>query len=83
MQPGIEMSAGSKNFTAFGGGPRYCIGADFAKLQMTAFFHCLVTKYRWMIVKGGDIVRRPGLIFPYGIHIQLTEKEGNGSKTVV
>ncbi|KAF6151953.1 hypothetical protein GIB67_010527 [Kingdonia uniflora] len=38
---------------------------------------------RWMIVKGGDIVRRPGLIFPYGIHMQLTEKEGNGSKIVV
>ncbi|KAF6172291.1 hypothetical protein GIB67_024913 [Kingdonia uniflora] len=29
---------------------------------------------QWLIVKGGDIVRRPDLIFPYGIHIQLTEK---------
>ncbi|KAF6147767.1 hypothetical protein GIB67_006740, partial [Kingdonia uniflora] len=80
VQLGMETSAGSKNFIAFGGGPRYCTGADFAKLQMTVFFHCLVTKYRWMIVKGGDIVRRPGLIFPNGIHIQLTDKEANESK---
>ncbi|KAF6141165.1 hypothetical protein GIB67_018255 [Kingdonia uniflora] len=82
-QPGMEMSDGSKNFMAFGGGPRYCTGANFVKLQMTIFFHYLATKYRWMIVKGGDIVRRPGLIFPYGIHIQPTEKEGNERKIVV
>ncbi|KAF6163857.1 hypothetical protein GIB67_024712 [Kingdonia uniflora] len=76
-QPGMDSSARSKNYIPFGGGPRFCTEADFANLQMAVFLHCLVTKYRWMIVKGGDIVRRPGLIFPYGIHIQLTEKEGN------
>ncbi|KAF6148498.1 hypothetical protein GIB67_042457, partial [Kingdonia uniflora] len=83
QQLGMEINAGFKNLMAFGGGPRYYTGADFVKLQMAIFFHCLVTKYRWMIVKEGDIVRRLGLILPYGIHIQLTEKEGNGSKIVV
>ncbi|KAF6160184.1 hypothetical protein GIB67_016620 [Kingdonia uniflora] len=38
QQLGMEMSARYKNFMDFGGGPRYCTGADFAKLQMTVFF---------------------------------------------
>ncbi|KAK8622636.1 hypothetical protein V6N13_117544 [Hibiscus sabdariffa] len=41
-----EQGESSKNFMAFGGGMRFCIGADFAKLQMAVFLHCLVTKYR-------------------------------------
>ncbi|KAK8603145.1 hypothetical protein V6N13_085338 [Hibiscus sabdariffa] len=41
-----EINGASKNFMAFGGGMRFCIGADFAKLQMAVFLHCLVTKYR-------------------------------------
>ncbi|XP_048557837.1 cytochrome P450 87A3-like [Triticum urartu] len=36
----------SKEFMAFGGGLRLCVGVDFAKLQMAIFLHCLVTKYR-------------------------------------
>uniref|UniRef100_A0A8R7TPE4 Cytochrome P450 n=2 Tax=Triticum urartu TaxID=4572 RepID=A0A8R7TPE4_TRIUA len=35
----------SKEFMAFGGGLRLCVGVDFAKLQMAIFLHCLVTKY--------------------------------------
>lgn len=30
---------------AFGGGLRFCSGADFARLQIAIFLHCLVTKY--------------------------------------
>uniref|UniRef100_A0A0E0IV77 Cytochrome P450 n=1 Tax=Oryza nivara TaxID=4536 RepID=A0A0E0IV77_ORYNI len=32
-----------KDFMAFGGGLRLCVGAHFAKLQMAVFLHCLVT----------------------------------------
>jgi len=42
----MEMSAASKHFMAFGGGMRFCVGADFAKVQMAVFLHNLVTKYR-------------------------------------
>ncbi|KAL6894534.1 hypothetical protein ACP4OV_008632 [Aristida adscensionis] len=41
-----EPVGGSKDFMAFGGGLRLCVGADFAKMQMAIFLHCLVTKYR-------------------------------------
>jgi hypothetical protein len=46
LQDTPEPVGGSKDFMAFGGGLRLCVGADFAKLQMAMFIHCLVTKYR-------------------------------------
>lgn len=73
---GIEVNGASKHFMAFGGGMRFCVGTDFTKVQMAVFLHCLVTKYRWQIIKGGNIVRTPGLQFPDGFHIQLMKKDG-------
>ena len=47
MQGTVEPVGGaSKEFMAFGGEVRLCVGADFAKLQMAIFLHSLVTKYR-------------------------------------
>ncbi|WMV40574.1 hypothetical protein MTR67_033959 [Solanum verrucosum] len=43
---GIKLNGATRNFMAFGGGIRYCIGADFAKVQMAVFLHCFVTKYK-------------------------------------
>ncbi|XP_076935261.1 cytochrome P450 87A3-like [Bidens hawaiensis] len=52
----MDQKGASKNFMAFGGGMRFCVGTDFTKVQMAVFLHCLVTKYRWKTVKGGDII---------------------------
>ncbi|XP_056686450.1 cytochrome P450 87A3-like isoform X1 [Spinacia oleracea] len=71
---GGETNGASKHFMAFGGGMRFCVGTDFTKVQMAVFLHCLVTKYRWNPVKGGNIVRTPGLQFPDEFHVQLSEK---------
>ncbi|XP_031737523.1 cytochrome P450 87A3 isoform X2 [Cucumis sativus] len=65
----------SKNFMAFGGGIRFCIGADFAKLQMAVFLHHLVTNYKLKPIKGGNIVRTPGVQFPDGFHVQILNKD--------
>ncbi|KAK1374411.1 Cytochrome P450, family 87, subfamily A, polypeptide 2 [Heracleum sosnowskyi] len=70
----MEQKGASKNFMAFGGGMRFCVGTDFTKVQMAVFLHCLVTKYRFILVKGGDIVRTPGLQFPSGLHIKVSER---------
>ncbi|XP_074330639.1 cytochrome P450 87A3-like [Apium graveolens] len=70
----MEQKGASKNFMAFGGGMRFCVGTDFTKVQMAVFLHCLVTKYRFLLVKGGDIVRTPGLQFPNGVHIKISDK---------
>ncbi|GMY09494.1 cytochrome P450 87A3-like [Fagus crenata] len=71
---GKELHSGSKTFMAFGGGVRLCVGADFAKLQFAIFIHYLITKYRWKFTKGEDIIRRPGLVFPNGLTIEISEK---------
>ncbi|KAJ6388714.1 hypothetical protein OIU77_027136 [Salix suchowensis] len=72
---GMELNGASKKFMAFGGGMRFCVGTEFTKVQMAVFLHCLVTKYRWQAIKGGNIVRTPGLQFPSGYHIQLMERD--------
>ncbi|KAF9593011.1 hypothetical protein IFM89_019738 [Coptis chinensis] len=72
---GMEVNGGaSKHFMAFGGGLRFCVGTDFTKVQMAVFLHCLLTEYRWIAVKGGDIVRTLGLSFPNGFHVQILKK---------
>ncbi|KAF3952299.1 hypothetical protein CMV_022133 [Castanea mollissima] len=71
---GKDLHAGSKTFMAFGGGVRLCVGADVAKLLMASFLHYLITKYRWTVTKGGDIIRKPGLVFPDGLYIKISEK---------
>ncbi|KAF5816111.1 putative cytochrome P450 [Helianthus annuus] len=72
---GMELKGSSKTFMVFGGAQRYCVGADLARLQMAIFLHCLVTKYWWQPIKGGDIVRTPALQFPNGFHVQFFEKD--------
>ncbi|KAL0393490.1 UNVERIFIED_CONTAM: cytochrome [Sesamum latifolium] len=72
---GIDTNGASRNFMAFGGGMRFCVGTDFTKVQMAVFLHCLVTKYKWKAIKGGDILRTPGLQFPNGFHIHISEKD--------
>ncbi|KAM3369180.1 hypothetical protein ACQJBY_011085 [Aegilops geniculata] len=69
-----EITGGTKHFMAFGGGLRFCVGTDLTKVLMATFIHNLVTKYRWKTVKGGNIVRTPGLGFPDGFDIQLFPK---------
>ncbi|KAM0826588.1 hypothetical protein ACQ4PT_068790 [Festuca glaucescens] len=68
------VGGASKEFMAFGGGMRLCVGADFAKMQIAIFLHCLVTKYRWKAIKGGTMVLSPGLQFPDGFHIHILPK---------
>ncbi|ESQ29065.1 hypothetical protein EUTSA_v10023919mg [Eutrema salsugineum] len=72
---GSESTNASKNFLAFGGGMRFCVGTDFTKVQMAVFLHSLVTKYRWEEISGGNIIRTPGLQFPNGYHVRLKKKE--------
>lgn len=71
---GGEINGASKHFMAFGGGMRFCVGADFAKVQMAVFLHCLVTKYRWQATKGGNIMRNPGLQFPDGFYVRFAKR---------
>ncbi|XP_051137451.1 cytochrome P450 87A3-like isoform X2 [Andrographis paniculata] len=72
---GTDTHGASRNFMAFGGGMRFCVGTEFTKVQMAVFLHCLVTKYRLKAIEGGEILRTPGLQFPKGFHVQIYEKK--------
>ncbi|XP_062088669.1 cytochrome P450 87A3-like [Humulus lupulus] len=71
---GKKLHVGSKTFMPFGGGIKLCAGADYAKLQVAIILHYLVSNYRWTIVKGGNIIRKPAVVFPDGLHIKISEK---------
>ncbi|KAL4384641.1 hypothetical protein GQ457_15G001970 [Hibiscus cannabinus] len=71
---GQELNAGSKFFMGFGSGMRLCAGAEFVKLQIAILLHHLVTKYRWTVMKDGKAVRQPGLRFPEGFYVQISNK---------
>ncbi|KAK6947726.1 Cytochrome P450, partial [Dillenia turbinata] len=71
---GMELNGASRHFMAFGGGMRFCVGTEFTKVQMAVFLHCLVTRFRWQTIWGGDIVRTPGLQFPNGFHVHVSER---------
>ncbi|KAL3685967.1 hypothetical protein R1sor_003989 [Riccia sorocarpa] len=47
-------------FIPFGGGPRTCLGNEFAKIQMIIFIHHLVRRFRWSITDPNEpVVRDP------------------------
>ncbi|PON85217.1 Cytochrome P450, E-class, group IV [Trema orientale] len=71
---GKKLHTASKTFMPFGGGIRLCVGADYAKLQVTIVLHYLVTNYRWTIVKGGEIIRKPAVVFRDGLYIKISKK---------
>ncbi|CAO2163125.1 unnamed protein product [Urochloa humidicola] len=73
-QDKTKQIALKKNFMPFGGGIRLCLGADFSKLFISLFLHVLVTNYRWIEIKGGEVSRVAEMVIPQGYHIQLIPK---------
>ncbi|XP_004298750.1 PREDICTED: cytochrome P450 87A3-like [Fragaria vesca subsp. vesca] len=77
-----KESGASKDFMAFGGGLRSCVGAEFGKVKMAVFVHFLVTKYRWEVI-GGKTVRNYTIQFPGGFHIRMQQKDTrNGEQPI-
>ncbi|XP_030442258.1 cucurbitadienol 11-hydroxylase-like [Syzygium oleosum] len=69
-----ESDAMRKNFMPFGWGMKQCAGAEYARVFLATFMHVLVTKYRYIKVKRGEIRRNPILNLGEGLHIKVMEK---------
>jgi cytochrome P450 len=47
-------------FVPFGGGPRVCLGMEYARLEMAVLSVLLCRSYRWELVPGQDLSTAPG-----------------------
>ncbi|XP_047340145.1 abietadienol/abietadienal oxidase [Impatiens glandulifera] len=61
-------------FTPFGGGARFCPGAELARLQIAIFLHYFVTTYRWKQTREDRISFFPSARLANGFQIQLAKR---------
>ncbi|GFP88536.1 abietadienol/abietadienal oxidase [Phtheirospermum japonicum] len=63
----------SPYFAPFGGGARFCPGAELARLQIALFLHYFITTFRWRQVKEDKMSFFPSARLVNGFQIQLTK----------
>ncbi|KAL3529615.1 hypothetical protein ACH5RR_008937 [Cinchona calisaya] len=61
-------------FAPFGGGARFCPGAELARLQIALFLHYFVTTFRWSQLKEDRMSFFPSARLINGFQIQLRMK---------
>ncbi|GAA0144999.1 oxygenase [Lithospermum erythrorhizon] len=62
----------SRVFAPFGGGTRFCPGAELARLQIALFLHKFVTTFRWKQLKEDQMSFFPSARLVNGFQIQIT-----------
>ncbi|KAI3454270.1 hypothetical protein Pfo_010933 [Paulownia fortunei] len=63
----------SPYFAPFGGGSRFCPGAELARLQIALFLHYFLTTFRWRQVKEDQMSFFPSARLVNGFQIQLSK----------
>ncbi|XP_028805602.1 abietadienol/abietadienal oxidase-like [Neltuma alba] len=75
MDPGNEEKRNWRSspfYAPFGGGARFCPGAELARLQIALFLHYFVTTYRWTQEKEDRMSFFPSARLVNGFEIRLT-----------
>ncbi|CAK9197081.1 unnamed protein product [Sphagnum troendelagicum] len=63
-------------YMPFGGGPRICLGLEFARTEMVVFLHYLVLNYEWNMVDPNEgVVRNPLPVFQKGLPLKIRKKQ--------
>ena len=63
------------SFVAFGGGPRICVGMEFARIETLVTMHYLVRRFRWKLCCKNDTFARDPMPLPlHGLPIELEQK---------
>ncbi|KAG2645736.1 taxadiene 5-alpha hydroxylase-like [Panicum virgatum] len=66
------------SFVAFGGGPRICVGMEFARIETLVTMHHLVRRFRWKLCCKEDTFARDPMPSPlHGLPIQLENKSSH------
>ncbi|CAL0322323.1 unnamed protein product [Lupinus luteus] len=67
-------------YAPFGGGARFCPGAELARLQIALFLHYFVTTYRWTQIKEDKMSFFPCARLVNGFEIRLTRRQDHETK---
>lgn len=60
------------SFTPFGGGPRMCLGQEFARLEILVFMHNIVKRFKWELLIPNEKFRYDPMLEPSkGLPIRL------------
>ncbi|CAN8235078.1 unnamed protein product [Cochlearia groenlandica] len=65
----------SPYYCPFGGGTRFCPGAELARLQIALFLHYFITTYRWTQLKEDRISFFPSARLVNGFKIRLNRRD--------
>ncbi|KAL3716390.1 hypothetical protein ACJRO7_008055 [Eucalyptus globulus] len=61
-------------YAPFGGGARFCPGAELARLQIALFLHYFVTNYRWTQLKEDRMTFFPSARLVNGFQVRLNRR---------
>ncbi len=63
-------------FLPFGGGPRFCIGSNFALMEMQLMLVHLLSKYRWTLTEDQEIDLQPLITLRprYGVQMKISKR---------
>uniref|UniRef100_A0A7N0V9Z0 Abietadienol/abietadienal oxidase n=1 Tax=Kalanchoe fedtschenkoi TaxID=63787 RepID=A0A7N0V9Z0_KALFE len=66
-----------QSFTPFGGGARFCPGAELARLQIALFLHYFTTTYRWTQTREEKMSFFPSARLVNGFQIRLVRRDSS------
>ncbi|WOL07370.1 hypothetical protein Cni_G16110 [Canna indica] len=77
LRDGRFTSESSYKFTAFNGGPRLCLGKDFAYYQMKIVAASILLRYRVEVVEGHPVVPKMALTMymKHGLKVTLSRRD--------
>jgi len=77
LKDGKFMSESAYKFTAFNGGPRLCLGKDFANYQMKFVAASILYRYQVKVVKNHPVTPKLALTMymKHGLKVTLHKRE--------
>ncbi|GLT37466.1 hypothetical protein SLA2020_117820 [Shorea laevis] len=77
LRDGRFMSESAYKFTAFNGGPRLCLGKDFAYYQMKFAAASIILRYKVEVVKNHPVVPKLALTMymKHGLKVNLIKRD--------
>ncbi|KAF3451009.1 hypothetical protein FNV43_RR07098 [Rhamnella rubrinervis] len=79
LRDGLYMSESAYKFSAFNGGPRLCLGKDFAYYQMKFVAASIIYRYHVKVVEGHPVVPKLALTMymKHGLKVNIFERHGS------